>query len=206
MNVKDLLRAFGDIDDKYIIEQCDTTNSEKYFQTKSNVIREKFKRKEVIVMDRRIFAIVLIMILVILSFTIINKKEENTTITELVQIANPLIEVNSLEEMKKYLGFDVPLLDKDVESYIVIGENQYATHARIVYQDDTQFEMEKGNSDVSGIYGGTLEMEETIDNVKVQFYSYEDIKYVIWQKDGYSYSYSNNNGEVNRIELEKLLK
>jgi len=66
--------------------------------------------------------------------------------------------------------------------------------------------MEKGDSDVSGIYGGTLERKETINNVAVKFYYYEDAHYANWSNNGFSYSYSNSNGEVNKEEIANLIK
>lgn len=65
--------------------------------------------------------------------------------------------------------------------------------------------MEKGTGDISGIYGGTLVNEETIKDIKVQFYSYNDINYANWSKGEYSYSYQNTNGKLNLDELNTLL-
>jgi len=112
--------------------------------------------------------------------------------------------------MKKYLGFDVPVLNKEVENYLVIGDDNYATHARIIYKDGTEFNMEKGLSDVSGIYGATLVKEEKIDNVNVKFYKYEfentKNNYIIWEINGFSYSYSNDNNEITENEVTELIK
>lgn len=208
MKVKDLLRALGDIDDKYLIEKYETIKERRSPKVDNNVKKVDFRKGKIITLGRGSLGVATIAILavIIVSMSMINKREGEGQISDLIQIANPITEVESIEEMKKYLGFDVPVLEKNVEAYIVIGEDKYATHARIMYQDDTKFEMEKGNSDVSGIYGGIPEKEEIINNIKVQFYSFENTKYVIWSKNGYSYSYSNSNGEVSKTELEKLLK
>lgn len=209
MKVKDLVRALGEIDDKYLMEEYTSNiNEEHILQKSNNFKKEKFRRK-VIVMDRKVLGIAAIAILavVILGVSAINKNKGESVgpITELVQIANPITEVENVQEMKKYLGFDVPVLDKEIETYIVIGDKNYATHARIIYKDETQFEMEKGNSDVSGIYGGELVKEETINNINVKFYSYENIKFANWSKNGFSYSYQNRKGEINQTELYELL-
>lgn len=133
----------------------------------------------------------------------------NNRSKKLIQIVNPLTEVKSLEEMKKYLGYDVPTIkDKKITSYIVIGEGKYATHARIVYEDESSFEMEKGtNKDVSGIYGGKLNKKETINNYKVSIYTMEDIIYATWSDSNYSYSYSIKNGNISDFinDIKNLL-
>ena len=142
--------------------------------------------------------------LVLILLFIINNRSK-----KLIQIVNPLTEVKSLEEMKKYLGYDVPTIkDKKITSYIVIGEGKYATHARIVYEDESSFEMEKGtNKDVSGIYGGKLNKKETINNYKVSIYTMEDIIYATWSDPNYSYSYSMKKVNIsNFIDNIKLIK
>ena len=64
---------------------------------------------------------------------------------ELLKIANPVTEVKSLNEMKKYLGYEVPLIgEKEVSKYIVIGKGKVANHGRIIYKDKSEFDMEKG--------------------------------------------------------------
>ncbi|MBR3325618.1 MAG: hypothetical protein IKG14_06235 [Clostridia bacterium] len=163
-----------------------------------------------------ILAIIILISLTLIVFEIrsgINKNLKNTQVKQTAQtnakteeqttqLANPLTQVNSETEMEKTLGYDVPVLNKEVNSYTLIANY----HARIVYKDTTQFEMEKGDNDVSGIYGGKLQNEETIKNVKIKFYTYEDINYANWTKDGFSYSYSNKSGEVSKTEIENLIK
>lgn len=127
----------------------------------------------------------------------------------LIQIANPLTEVESVEEMSKYLGYNVPIIkNKEVSSYVVIGEDKYAEHARIVYKDNSQFEMEKGtNKDVSGIHGGKLKQKETINNYEVSMYTMEDILYATWSDSNYSYSYSIGSGNIEELINDiKLIK
>lgn len=203
MKVRDLLQALGDIDDRYLIEQYEPIRGEKNIKGNENIFR-----KEVIIMDRKILNLVAIVAFLIVMLSIgissMNKNSESD-IVERIQINNPITEVNSIDEMKNYLGFDVPLLDKEVESYIVIGDDDYAAHARIIYKDGTQFNMEEGNSNVSGIYGGTVIKEEIINNIKVTFYSYESIVYANWTKDGYSYSYQSDNSDIDEEELNILL-
>ena len=127
---------------------------------------------------------------------------------ELMELPNPLTEVKSVNEMKQYLGYDVPvILDKAVDKYIVIGTN-YANHGRVVYKDKSQFDMEQGNDDPSGIYGGKKIKEESISGVKVELYTYGDTMYAIWKYNDYSYSYSMDNTDENTLNLEinKIMK
>ena len=122
---------------------------------------------------------------------------------ELLKIANPVTEVKSLNEMKKYLGYEVPLIgEKEVSKYIVIGKGKVANHGRIIYKDKSEFDMEKGKLDVSGIYGGKKLSEESIGGVKVTLYSYEDIIYATWSYQEYSYSYSMVGNDQNALKLD----
>ena len=77
-----------------------------------------------------------------------------------VQIASPILGVESVEEMERTLDFPVPVLDKAVDAYIVLVIDGYPESARIQYADQTTFNMKYGSGDISGIYGGTLEKEE----------------------------------------------
>ena len=44
---------------------------------------------------------------------------------EKVQVPNPIIEAATLEEMERYLDFDVPVLDKEIKLYSVYIEDDY---------------------------------------------------------------------------------
>lgn len=129
-------------------------------------------------------------------------KEKSTRL----EIPNPLTEVKTISEMNQYLGFTIPVMDKKVEKYIVIGEGKYATHARIIYQDQTEFDMEKGKADVSGIYGGEIIEEKEINKVKVKFNKKDETRYVTYTTDMYSYSYSKENADITDEEVKELLE
>ena len=90
-----------------------------------------------------------------------------------VQIPNPILTVASVEEMEEYLDFAVPVLDKEAASYAVFIEDGYPTMGQIEYADGSEFRMQYGSGDISGIHGGTLEKSENIDGVKVEQYRYE---------------------------------
>ena len=137
------------------------------------------------------------------SNTSFHKKTE----LETIQIANPLQEVSSLEEMEKYVGFQVPALDKEVDAYIVI-EDEDSKIARIEYADHSTFNMERGTGDISGIWGGTFQEEQEINQVKVSFYEYKGEeyteKYALWEKDGFTYSYAGE--KISAEEIEALIQ
>lgn len=127
----------------------------------------------------------------------------------LTQIANPLTEVKNAEEMTNYLGYEVPIiLDKEVDKYIVIGHGHYANHARVIYKDNSVFNMEKGILDPSGIYGASLVSKETIGGVKVTINKYENTMYATWTYKNYSYSYAMKDVDENtlNIEVNKVLE
>lgn len=104
-----------------------------------------------------------------------------------VQMVNPLVTVESLEEMEAKLGYAVPALDKDVASYIVLVYDGAPQQGRIRYADGADFDMKRGTGDVSGIYGGTLEKEETVGGIAVSVMTYDGIRYALWEKDGFTY-------------------
>lgn len=151
-----LLKAFGEIRNEYIIEEYEEKSTNK---RKNNIRNLNFGKINTIrnynVKKLSVAAIAIIAI-IIASVINMNNNQSSSPFATLEQITNPITEVYSIEEMKKYLGFNVPLLNKEVENYFVIGDENYANHARIVYKDETEFNMEKGSKDVSGIYGATI--------------------------------------------------
>ena len=107
-----------------------------------------------------------------------------------LEVASPITQVDSAEEMGKYLGFDVPVLsDKNAASYTVYAYEKYAYRGEITYSDGSVFCAERGNGDISGIYGGALQGTQTVSRVTVYFYSMENIRYAIWSSNGLSYCY-----------------
>lgn len=132
---------------------------------------------------------------------------------EQVQIANPLMEVGSLSDMERYLDFNVPVLKKDVEAYIVFVSDCYPISGRIVYADGSIFNMEYGTGDISGIYGGKLEKTETIAHAVVRFFAYTDfngvlLSYATWEKNGFTYSLSEENTSFEQLaqDIQTLMK
>ena len=162
----------------------------------------------------KILGILACIILIIIAFMMFKKSNGSKKVEEnnLLQIVNPLVEFDTIEELQQYFKAEIPVLDKQVEAYIAITEDTYATHARIKYADASSFEMEPGKeADVSGIYGGTEEKEELINGVNVKIYSYNDSDsddityYAIWHANNVSYSYSVVGEEMNMEELTELI-
>ncbi len=105
------------------------------------------------------------------------------------QVANPIIEVATVGEMEQYLDFDVPVLDKKIESYSVLVVDDYPVMGQIDYSDGSRFRIQYGSGDISGIYGGTLGTGKDIDGVQVGYYKYTDTSYAIWEQNGFAFSY-----------------
>lgn len=120
-----------------------------------------------------------------------------------VQMGNPLVTVASAEEMEAQLGYTVPVLDKDVSDYIVLVIDGAAESGRIRYADGSDFNIKQGSGDISGIYGGAQEEELEIDGVAVTFFRFEDIRYAIWEKDGFAFSLSG--GETLKEDVTALI-
>ncbi len=155
----------------------------------------------------RFVSVVVCLVVIIAGGIMISRRNEiSNNNQELVAIANPITKVQSIEELKKYFNVKIPVLDKEVEEYCIIGYEGYANHCRIVYKDNTVFNLNLINEDASGIHGGTDIKEEKIKGVNVKFYRYDGINFATWTKDDINYSYANYEGEINKIELEKLVK
>lgn len=187
MTGEKLYEILGEMDDKYVSEA-------------------KEKRKAI---NYRAWGMIAACVCILIGGATFLKSNSvnNHSDTEVVQLPNPLVEVQSLEEMENELDFKVPTLEKEVETYIIInGEDSKS--ARIMYADGSVFDMAHGTGDISGIWGGTFEKEEQIDNVNVSFYKYKGeentINYVLWEKDGFTYSYSGK--EISVDEIQSLVR
>lgn len=152
------------------------------------------------------FAMAACLCVVLASVFAFTYQRSNPPHPEQLQTPNPLMEVASVSEMEHYLDFRVPVLDKDVESYIVIVDDSYPTLGRIMYADGSIFNMEYGTGDISGIYGGELVKTETFGKVEVSFFTYTgvedvEISYATWEHDGFTHSLSEKN--VNFEQLSR---
>ena len=128
---------------------------------------------------------------------------DNST-DEFVQMVNPLATVSSVQEMEAQLGYSVPVLDKEVESYIVLVIDGSAESGRIRYTDGSDFNIKRGSGDISGIYGGAMERQSSINGVPVSFWVYGSTHYALWEKDGFTYSLAGT--AVSEEDLSALLE
>lgn len=123
-----------------------------------------------------------------------------------VQLPNPIITVETAAEMEQYLDFPVPLLDKEAEAYTVLVTDNIPAMGQVNYVDGSQFRVQYGSGDISGIYGGTLEETGEIDGVAVSYYKYAGtdsaITYALWEQNGFTYSYiytAGGKGDVGKL-------
>lgn len=129
---------------------------------------------------------------------------------EAVQVPNPIISVSSSDEMNRYLDFNVPILDKDVDEYSVIVYESYPEIGQVDYADGSEFRIKYGSEDISGIYGGELVKTEKISETDVELYEYtnfmgETTTYAVWMKNGFSYSYIYKSGDY-IAEIEAIIE
>lgn len=139
-------------------------------------------------------------------------QERDTT-----KIVNPITEVESVSEIEKIIDLSVPVLDKEVDSYIVINDTNENTFSitsestsennkigRILYSDNSVFSIGRKNN-VSGMFGGSLIKTITINNIKVELYDLEGVKYAEWNNKDIYYSYTANSEENIEEVLEHLI-
>ena len=193
MNLKQFLDAMGAVDDKYVSE---TLNYKK-----------KIKKPIWIKWGSLAACFCAVLALGMLNLnTNINKKPN----PEMVQVTNPVIEVNSAEEMKDYLDFSVPVLEKNVETYSVIVEDDYPTIGQIDYTDGSEYRIQYGSGDISGICGGVLADTKKVGEVEVSYYTFDrvdsKVTYAIWEEDNYtfSYVYTGNGGSEIQTLIDKF--
>ena len=189
-----LNEAIGKLDDKMIEMAIETDNVEKLKELKQ-IEKQKVKEKIInyFVFWTSSFAVV------ILGIFIINSMNYNNV----VQIPNPIVSIDSLNELSNYLGLSTEKFDfKEIKN---INKYQNEIFGEIIYKDDSTLRISKGKSDNSGIYGSALVEETVINNVEVQIYSLEKIEYATWQKDGYSYSYRKSNDENIKDIIKKII-
>jgi len=161
---------------------------------------------------KQIFIVFIIAVIVIILVGVIMNKENNNNESnneinnELLQIPNPISEVNSVEEMEQYLGFIPKVLNKEISVYQVI-DNDEKPIGEIIYKDESRYRMSRLSGDISGIYGGEKEKTINTNNIDVTIYTMEDTRYAIWKDAEYSYSYSSLISNENfETELNELIQ
>lgn len=158
---------------------------------------------------------IIILIIVCLTLTVGCEKQKKETKTKetKTEVANPLIELSSKEELEKKIGFEVPIIEeKEIISYIAIISDKDKNHARILYQDGSEFDMINGKikdqEEISGIYGSEEDESVKIKNHTVKIYKYEETNYGIWKDSNYTYCYSIQNLDIDSLKdnIELLIK
>ena len=157
-----------------------------------------------------------IIIIIILCIALVSgcEKEKKATKTKTkTEVVNPLVELTSKEDLEKTVGFEVPTIEeKEIISYIAIGQDENKKHARVLYQDGSELDMIEGiikdQEEISGIYGA--EETETIkmEHYTIKVYEYEETIYGIWRDADYTYSYSMQNAHIDTLKenIELLIK
>lgn len=190
MNSKKFSEAVGELDTRYVDEAIGYKKKKTY-------------KKPVWVKLGAMAACLCLVIVGGVMFT--QNRGNNVPNPEMVQTPNPFITVTSVEEMEEYLDFKVPVLDKEVETYSVLVEDNYPTMGQIDYADGSEFRIKYGSGDISGIYGGTLEESKDIEGVKVDYYRYIDdttpeLIYAIWEQNEFTFSYLYTNDSIADVE------
>ena len=114
-----------------------------------------------------------------------------------VEVTNPIIAVETVEEMEEYLDFPVPVLDKETAALSVPVVQGYPVMGQVEYADGSLYRVQYGNEDVSGIYGGETVETRDVDGVQAECHTFEGSSYVVWTDEGFSFSYT---GDVNEVE------
>ena len=178
--------ALGKIDDKIIERSIETDSFEKLSELK--LIEKKSKQSRLFKYYScfaSAFAVIVLGVFVVFNK---NYNDENN-----VLIPNPMVSIDSLDELEEYLGISSLKLDfKEIDSIVKYSNDVLG---QITYKDGSVLRVSKGNNDNSGIYGSKLKSEITINNVNVKIYSLEELEYAVWYKDGYSYSYKKSSSE-----------
>lgn len=121
-----------------------------------------------------------------------------------VQVTNPLLEVSSAEEMERYLDFPVPVLNKETARYIVLVQDGHAVLGQVDYADGSCYRIGYGSEDVSGIYSAQTVDTREVAGVSVEYRELDDVRFAVWQQDGYSCSYTF--GENGDADLPALIE
>lgn len=114
-----------------------------------------------------------------------------------VEVTNPIIAVETVEEMEEYLDFPVPVLDKETAALSVLVVQGYPVMGQVEYADGSLYRVQYGSEDVSGIYGGETVETRDMTGVQVECRTFEGSSYAVWTDEGFSFSYT---GDVNEVE------
>lgn len=188
MSIPKIEKAMGYVDDDLISGAID------YKKTTKKIVWIKYGAMA---------ACLCLMIAGAFGRALFNREHSAAPNPNIVQVSNPIISVESVEEMEGYLDFRVPVLNKEAETYSVLVVDSYPTMGQIRYTDGSSFRMQYGNGDISGIHGGSFVETKDVDGVKVEFYKYADTSYAIWEQNGFTFSYTYTDGDD---DVEKTIR
>ena len=139
------------------------------------------------------------------------QKSENDITQEQVQIPNPIVTYETIDEAKEALDFEPVIPGKINEEYetshiCVIDKKLF----QVTFKNGTDeilYRMSKGNEDISGDYNEyEVTRDVDIDGIKAVFKGNADKVYVItWSDDEFSYSMSFTAG-ISEETAKELIK
>lgn len=180
MNGKKLLEAVGEVNDSYVEEAAGYRKSRKA------------------PLWLRWGAVAACLCVAAVSGAVLLRGNEGLTPDPApVEVTNPIITVDTVEEMEEYLDFPVPVLDKETAALSVLVVQGYPVMGQVEYADGSLYRVQYGSEDVSGIYGGETVETRDVDGVQVECRTFEGSSYAVWTDEGFSFSYT---GDVNEVE------
>lgn len=204
-NIK-LLEILGMVDDEILQKAIETNDAKKLEELK---LLERKRKSTTFIKYMSVFASSLAVL--VIGIIMINNNEIDKNIIDAnngVQIANPISEVKSIQELENYIGISLEKYKiKEVETVTKFNNEKMV---QIHYKDDTSIRIsEETNVDNSGISGAKVEKMEIINNIEVKTNRLEDniskCVFATWNDGKYSYTYYSNETE-NIIEvLEKIV-
>lgn len=135
MNQSKIEDAVNNISDRAVSEALDIDSAEKLREAaKPELKRSRMK------LIRRVSALAACLCVCICAAALVvhfNKPSEG-----LVSVSSPVFQVDSAEEMIKYLGFSLPLQSgKTASEFYLYAYDDYAQFGEIVYTDGSKFRM-----------------------------------------------------------------
>lgn len=180
MNEKKLLEAVGEVNDSYVEEAAGYQKSRKA------------------PLWLRWGAVAACLCVAAVSGAVLLHGDEGLTPDPApVEVTNPIITVETVEEMEEYLDFPVPVLDKETAAFSVLVVQGYPVLGQVEYADGSLFRVQYGSEDVSGIYGGETVETREMSGVQVECRTFEGSLYAVWTDEGFSFSYT---GDVSEVE------
>ena len=180
MNGKKLLEAVGEVNDSYVEEAAGYRKSRKA------------------PLWLRWGAVAACLCVAAVSGSLLLRGNEGLTPDPApVEVTNPIIAVETVEEMEEYLDFPVPVLDKETAALSVLVVQGYPVMGQVEYADGSLYRVQYGSEDVSGIYGGETVETREMSGVQVECRTFEGSPYAVWKDEGFSFSYT---GDVSEVE------